>query len=76
MSGMMSQSDMDQLKKLSGTAFDTAFLKMMIQHHQGAVAMAKTEQSKGSYGPTKKLAASIITSQSAQIAQMKKMLGK
>jgi uncharacterized protein (DUF305 family) len=47
---------MAQLKKLSGTAFDTAFLKMMIQHHQSAVQMAKTEQSKGSYGPAKKLA--------------------
>jgi uncharacterized protein (DUF305 family) len=37
MSGMMSQSDMDQLRKLSGTEFDTAFLQMVIQHHQGAV---------------------------------------
>ncbi|MET7906597.1 DUF305 domain-containing protein [Streptomyces sp. NPDC005355] len=75
MPGMMSGGDMAKLKKLSGAKFDTAFLQMMVQHHQGAIKMAKTEQAKGSYGPAKSLAKSIISSQSAEITQMNKMLG-
>ncbi|MEV8566364.1 DUF305 domain-containing protein [Streptomyces sp. NPDC051322] len=76
MDGMMPEADMTKLEKLSGPAFDTAFLQMMIGHHQGAVDMAKTEQSKGAYGPAETLAKSIIMSQSAEIARMNKMLGK
>jgi uncharacterized protein (DUF305 family) len=76
MSGMMSDQDMNKLTKLSGAAFDTAFLQMMVDHHQGAVDMARTEQSKGAYGPAETLAKSIVTSQSAEITQMNKMLGK
>ncbi|MFI6359836.1 DUF305 domain-containing protein [Streptomyces sp. NPDC050743] len=76
MSGMMSDDDMNKLKDLSGDAFDKAFLQMMISHHQGAIEMAKTEQAKGTYGPATTMAKSIITSQSAEITEMNKMLGK
>ncbi|MFF8595548.1 DUF305 domain-containing protein [Streptomyces sp. NPDC015220] len=76
MPGMMSDSDMGELEKLSGAAFDQAFLRMMIGHHQGAVDMARTEQAKGVYGPATTLAKSIITSQSAEIAGMRKSLGE
>ncbi|MFE1788720.1 DUF305 domain-containing protein [Streptomyces sp. NPDC059525] len=73
---MMNDQQMDQLRGASGTAFDTMFLTMMIQHHEGAVEMAKTEKAEGAYGPAKKLADDIITTQTAEIAQMKAMLGK
>lgn len=73
--GMMTEQEMDQLEKSSGKAFDTAFLKLMIKHHEGAVTMAKTEQAKGSYPPAKKMAGDIIASQSAEITRMKKLLG-
>ncbi|MGV9253546.1 DUF305 domain-containing protein [Streptomyces sp. NPDC003697] len=76
MPGMMSDDDMAELKGLSGDAFDKAFLQMMISHHQGAVAMARTEQAKGAYGPATTLAKSIVTSQSAEITEMNEMLGK
>ncbi|MEU0120563.1 DUF305 domain-containing protein [Streptomyces albidoflavus] len=75
-SGMMTAEEMDQLKNASGKAFDTAFMEMMIKHHEGAVAMAKTEQSGGAYEPAKKMAGAIITSQTAEITQMNKLLGK
>ncbi|MFD7446457.1 DUF305 domain-containing protein [Streptomyces sp. NPDC059909] len=73
--GMMTAEEMDQLKNSSGKAFDTAFMKMMIKHHEGAVAMAKTEQAEGAYEPAKKMAGEIITSQTAEITQMNKLLG-
>ncbi|GHD91008.1 DUF305 domain-containing protein [Streptomyces naganishii] len=76
MPGMMSDQDMGKLKGLSGDAFDKAFLQMMISHHQGAIEMARTEQAKGAYGPAKAMAKSIVTSQSAEITEMDKMLGK
>ncbi|MEV7687624.1 DUF305 domain-containing protein [Streptomyces bungoensis] len=76
MPGMMSDDDMGKLKGLSGDAFDMAFLQMMISHHRGAIEMAKTEQAKGAYGPAKTMAKSIVTSQSAEITEMNKMLGK
>ncbi|MFH9562301.1 DUF305 domain-containing protein [Streptomyces globisporus] len=74
--GMMTMEDMDKLEKSSGKAFDTAFLEMMIKHHEGAVAMAKSEQTDGAYGPAKKMADAIVTSQTAEITQMNTLLGK
>ncbi|WP_093802586.1 DUF305 domain-containing protein [Streptomyces sp. Wb2n-11] len=75
MSGMMTPEEMDELEKASGTAFDTAFLKMMIKHHEGAVEMAKTERSDGAYKPARDMAGDIVTSQSAEIARMNELLG-
>ncbi|MFP1625589.1 DUF305 domain-containing protein [Streptomyces sp. 5K101] len=74
--GMMTAEEMQQLKDSSGKAFDTAFMEMMIKHHEGAVAMARTEQADGAYAPAKEMAGQIITSQSAEIEQMNKLLGK
>jgi uncharacterized protein (DUF305 family) len=73
--GMMSAQDMKKLDKLSGKSFDRAFLQMMIKHHQGAIRMARTEQAQGSSADAKALADSIVTSQSAEIATMRKLLG-
>lgn len=74
--GMMSDADMSKLEKASGTAFDAMFLTMMVEHHEGAVDMAKTEKADGKYGPATELATDVITAQSAEIEQMNKMLGK
>jgi uncharacterized protein (DUF305 family) len=73
--GMMSDQDMKKLDTLSGKAFDKAFLQMMIKHHQGAITMAKTEQAQGSFADAKAMANSIVTSQSAEITTMQKLLG-
>ncbi|MFJ8190112.1 DUF305 domain-containing protein [Streptomyces sp. NPDC096094] len=76
MGGMMTAGEMTELEDASGKAFDTAFLEMMIRHHEGAVQMAKTEQADGAYNPATKMAAEIITSQSAEIEQMTRLLGE
>ncbi len=76
MEGMMSAEEMTALENASGKAFDTAFMEMMIKHHEGAVEMAKTEQADGAHTPARKMAADIIASQSTEIEQMKKLLGK
>ncbi|KUL22165.1 DUF305 domain-containing protein [Streptomyces regalis] len=76
MPGMMDTEDMDELMAASGTDFDTMFLTMMVEHHEGAVEMATTEKDKGQYGPAKKMADDIITAQNAEIEEMNKLLGK
>ncbi|MFE9058912.1 DUF305 domain-containing protein [Streptomyces mutabilis] len=76
MDGMMTDQEMRGLEDASGEAFDTAFLELMIKHHEGAVAMARTEQADGAHAPAKKMAGEIITSQSAEIERMNRLLGK
>ncbi|MFE2459508.1 DUF305 domain-containing protein [Streptomyces sp. NPDC059402] len=76
MGGMMTADETTELENSSGRAFDTAFLEMMIRHHEGAVEMAKTERADGAYGPATRMAGEIISSQSAEIEQMNELLGK
>ncbi|MGW4485410.1 DUF305 domain-containing protein [Amycolatopsis sp. NPDC004368] len=76
MPGMMSDAYMQKLQQASGAAFDRMFLQMMVTHHQGAVAMGKTELASGSSPDAKALAQRIIDSQTAEIAQMQQMLGQ
>ncbi|MFH8804646.1 DUF305 domain-containing protein [Streptomyces sp. NPDC017936] len=75
MEGMMSAEEITGLENASGEAFDTAFMEMMIKHHEGAVEMARTEQADGAHAPAKAMADDIVTSQSAEIQQMNKLLG-
>jgi uncharacterized protein (DUF305 family) len=74
MPGMMSADEMKKLEGLSGSAFDKAFLNMMIKHHEGAVSMAKQEQSSGAFAPAKEMAGSIMAGQTAEISTMKQLL--
>jgi uncharacterized protein (DUF305 family) len=76
MAGMMDDADMGKLEKASGKDFDSMFLTMMVEHHEGAVEMATTEKEKGRNGPAKKMADDIITAQNAEIEEMNKLLGK
>ncbi|ODA71580.1 DUF305 domain-containing protein [Streptomyces sp. AVP053U2] len=76
MSGMMTAEEMDKLKDSSGKAFDTAFMEMMIKHHESAVSMAETEKADGFYEPATKMADAIISSQTAEITHMSELLGK
>ncbi|MEU3200205.1 MULTISPECIES: DUF305 domain-containing protein [unclassified Streptomyces] len=76
MPGMMGTEDMDQLMEASGHDFDTMFLTMMIEHHEGAVDMAATEKDKGRRGPAKTLADDIITAQTVEIEEMNELLDK
>ena len=75
MPGMMSTEDMDKLKAAKGAAFDRQFAQMMIEHHKGAIEMAKEVATKGSNPDVEKLAAEIEKVQQAEIAAMQKMLG-
>jgi len=76
MNGVMSQDQMTALQNSTGGAFDTMWLKMMIEHHQGAVTMSNTELANGVNPDAKTLAHTIITGQQAEIQQMQGMLAQ
>ncbi|MEU9101365.1 DUF305 domain-containing protein [Streptomyces sp. NPDC048361] len=76
MPGMMSDQDMRDLTSAKGKDFDRAFSRLMISHHQGAVAMAKDEQKNGDNPDAKRLAGNVIAAQNAEIEQMNKILAR
>jgi uncharacterized protein (DUF305 family) len=75
MPGMMSAEEMAGLESASDAEFQDLFLEMMIEHHEGAIEMAKTEQSEGHFKPAVDLAKSIESSQTEEIELMQGLLG-
>ncbi|MDW6063912.1 DUF305 domain-containing protein [Streptomyces sp. FXJ1.4098] len=76
MSGMMSDKDMKELEAAKGADFDKMFARMMIDHHNGAIDMAKDEQKNGRNATAKKLAADVVKNQTAEVKQLKLILEK
>jgi uncharacterized protein (DUF305 family) len=74
MPGMMSDGQMSGLAGTTGPVFDQAFLQMMIQHHSGAITMARTELAQGLNPQAKALANSIIADQQREIGEMQSLL--
>jgi len=74
MPGMMSADDIEGLRNASDEEFQDMWLEMMIEHHEGAIEMAKTEQADGKYPDAVSLAKSIESSQSAEIDQIRQLL--
>ena len=74
MSEQMMRMDHDAASLKTAKPFDAAFLRMMIPHHQGAVAMANAELKQGEDPKLKTLARAIITAQQREIRAMRKHL--
>ncbi|MEJ7795271.1 MAG: DUF305 domain-containing protein [Nocardioides sp.] len=74
MPGMMSSADMESLETASGAEFDEMFLSMMVEHHQGAIEMAQTEQSEGENPEAIDLAETIEETQTEEMSSMEDLL--
>ena len=74
MDGMMTDEEMDELRDARRDAFDRMWLEMMIAHHEGAIAMAETEQDEGSSDDAISLAGDIIAAQRGEIDEMNQLL--
>lgn len=72
--GMMSDADMTALESASGPEASRLFLQQMIEHHQGAIDMALTEQDTGLDADALALAQTIVEAQTAEIAAMQDIL--
>lgn len=65
---------MRDLEGLSGSDIDAAFLEDMIDHHMGAIMMAQSVQPYIEHDDIAELTQAIVSSQSAEISQMRQML--
>ncbi len=68
----MSMDEMSrQLEDLKGDDYDKAFTEMMIDHHQGAIDMAKLSDTRARHEEIKQLSKDIIAAQEKEITNMK-----
>lgn len=74
MEGMMSADEMDALASATGADFDRMWLEMMIAHHEGALSQAEDVIADGSNPDVIALAQQIITTQQAEIDEMRALL--
>jgi len=76
MDGVLSDAAMAKLEAAQGADFDRLYLQGMIGHHEGAIVMAQDVIDSGENPTVIALAKRIIAAQTAEIAQMKQMLGQ
>jgi len=77
MPGMLSDEQMKALDAARGTAFDTLFLRGMIQHHQGAITMVQelfASPGAGQDDAVFKFANNVNVDQRTEIHRMQQML--
>jgi uncharacterized protein (DUF305 family) len=72
--GMMSAEQLDDLKAAEGGEASRMFLDSMIEHHEGAVAMAKQQLEAGADPDARELAGSIVQAQESEIEEMEALL--
>jgi uncharacterized protein (DUF305 family) len=73
MNGMLTDSEIEAMKSVTGKAFDRLFLEGMIAHHEGAIHMAEMIVDSDNT-EAKKLGQSIQVTQQREIDLMKEML--
>ena len=73
MAGMLTDSQIEQLKNSTGKDFDRQFLSGMIAHHQGAVEMVRMIENSSDL-KLRDFGEQINQSQSSEIAVMKQLL--
>jgi uncharacterized protein (DUF305 family) len=77
MPGMLTDEQMKQLNQANGTEFDRLFLRLMIQHHQGAITMVNQLFATPGAGQDEavfKFASDVNADQSTEVDRMQKML--
>jgi uncharacterized protein (DUF305 family) len=75
MDGMLTADQLMNLGTLRGTEFDSAWIKAMIGHHEGAIEMATVVIADGTNSQVRVLAEAIIIGQQKEIGTLKALLG-
>src|SRR3712207_1482209 len=76
MPGMATDDDLGRLRSATGQDFDVLFLQLMTRHHQGGVEMAEYAQTNAGEWAVRRLASSIIESQTGETNLMVSMLAE
>jgi uncharacterized protein (DUF305 family) len=72
--GMMTGEELTDLQESSGEQFEQMWLSMMIEHHEGAVAMARDQVDAGHHQEAVELAQQVVEGRTAEIATMERLL--
>ena len=71
MAGMLTPEQMDALAAADGARFDRLYLAGMIQHHRGAVQMAREQLRSGADILVTEMATDVLAGQTAEIQRMR-----
>jgi uncharacterized protein (DUF305 family) len=67
--------DTGDLDTLRDTAYDREWLRLMVEHHRGAIDMARVELAQGTNADAKAMAQRIADTQQAEVDKMTALLG-
>ncbi|MGQ0842817.1 MAG: DUF305 domain-containing protein [Sporichthyaceae bacterium] len=73
MPGMADDADLAKLAAAKGAAFDKLFLTLMLEHHEGALEMAKTQRNEGKAAEAISLAEDIEEQQTDEISTIRQL---
>ena len=76
MPGLASDEEMKQLQQSRGAEADDIFARLMIAHHKGGVHMAEHASMHATNDEVKLMAASMVKTQTGEIASLEKYLAK
>jgi uncharacterized protein (DUF305 family) len=76
MPGMATPEELANLNRLSGTAADAEFLRLMIRHHQGGLPMAEAAAARSRNAQVRALANAIVAAQESEITAMEELLAQ
>ncbi|HEX4977936.1 MAG TPA: DUF305 domain-containing protein [Nocardioides sp.] len=74
MPGMMSSSDLDELASTQGEAFAERWMRMMIEHHEGALTMVEEVRADGEHEGLRRLAEQMESAQRTEIGDLERWL--
>ena len=74
MPGLLTDEQLSDVDALVGAEFEQAWMKAMIEHHEGAITMADDELADGVNEEARALAERITTAQTNEIDTMRQML--
>ena len=74
MPGMATRDEVAALRAAEGEAADRLFLELMITHHEGGVAMARSALDLAEQPAVRRLAQAVVDSQTAEIAVLEDLL--
>ena len=72
--GMASDEDLGMLTQAGGLDAEVLYLRLMVAHHEGGVAMAQAALDLVQYQDVRRLAQAIVGSQTAELAVLNDML--
>ncbi|MCU1401423.1 MAG: hypothetical protein JWN62_4532 [Acidimicrobiales bacterium] len=73
MPGLASAADLDRLTAATGADADALYLQLMIAHHEGGIHMAQYAQEHAATSEVVALAASMVSNQQGEIAEMRNL---